>query len=281
MRHYHIAQINICCFLFGALLTPALNILAQEPKPDLDKAPRPAEQKDRKQERARIVGDNKSTNQEAKPMTENERQSLRREDQSEAEAAVLPYINSFFATTRLGPEDVITVDVFDQPNYSRANIAIPPNGRINYPVIGQVMVAGRTIEEIEKDITEKLSEYIREPKVTLQLVQVHSLKYMVVGDVTSPGIYEMARRMTVNEALARAGDVTRYGDLKNINVLRMQSNGQPAPIQVNINDVRRGKAQDIYLVPGDTVIVTGNKFKTIDRVMSLATLGYWMRVIVR
>ena len=64
----------------------------------------------------------------------------------------------------------------------------------------------RTIEEIEKEISERLAEYIREPKVTVQLVQVHSMKYMVVGDVTTPGIYEMTRRMTVNEALAKAVD---------------------------------------------------------------------------
>jgi polysaccharide export outer membrane protein len=252
---------------------------AQEPKSDLDKAPKPAGQTDQKQTRERQAGGKKATGEAA--AQEAARQPLRREDQSEAEASIIAYVNNFFTTTRLGPEDVLTVDVFDQPNYSRANITVPPNGRINYPVIGQVMVAGRTIEEIEKEITERLSEYIREPKVTVQLVQVHSLKYMVVGDVANPGIYEMTRRMTVNEALAKAGDVSRYGDMKNISVLRMQPNGQTTPIPINIHEVRRGKAQDLFLVPGDTIVVPGNKFKTIDKVMSVATLGYWMRVMAR
>jgi polysaccharide export outer membrane protein len=260
------------------LVSASNSAFAQE---SLDKAPKPVAQTGQKQIRDRQVADKKSTGETARPITDAERATLRREDRSEAEAAILPYINSFFATTRLGPEDVITVDVFDQPNYSRAGITVPPSGRVNYPVIGQVMVAGRTIEEIEKDLTERLSEYIREPKVTVQLVQVHSLKFMVVGDVATPGIYEMTRRMTVNEALAKAGDATRYGDLKNVNVLRMQPNGQAAPIPVNLNEVRRGKAQDVYLVPGDTIVVPGNKFKTVDKVMSVATLGYWMRVIVR
>ncbi len=272
---------RLYCFVLGALLALAAGVFAQEPKPDLDKAPKPAEQTNQKQTRDRQVGNKKSTSEPAKLVAVEERATLRREDQSEAEASILPYINNFFSTTRLGPEDVITVDVFDQPNYSRPNITIPPNGRVNYPVIGQVMVAGRTIEEIEKDLTEKLSEYIREPKVTVQLVQVHSMKYMVVGDVASPGIYEMTRRMSVNEALARAGDATRYGDLKNVNVLRMQPSGLAAPIPININEVRRGKTPDIYLAPGDTIVIPGNKFKTIDRVMSVATLGYWMRVIAR
>lgn len=268
------------CWALAGLLTIAFcafPIFAQETTSDLDKAPRPADQKSN---RERQVNDKKTAGETAKPGAEAERQALRREDQAEAEASILPYLNSFFATTRLGPEDVITVEVFDQPNYSRSNITVPPSGRVNYPVIGQVMVAGRTVEEIEKDLTDRLSEYIREPKVTVQMVQVHSMKYMVVGDVTTPGIYEMTRRMTVNEALAKAGDATRYGDLKNISVIRLQPDGKTAPIPVNLSDVRRGKAQDVYLIPGDTIVVPGNKFKTIDKLMSLATLGYWMRVIV-
>ena len=271
---------NLRCHSLAILLTIAfcaIPAFAQQTTSDLDKAPRPADQKSA---RERQINDKKTAGETAKPGAGTERQALRREDQSEAEASILPYINSFFATTRLGPEDVITVEVFDQPSYSRSNITVPPNGRVNYPVIGQVMVAGRTTEEIEKDLTERLSEYIREPKVTVQMVQVHSMKYMVVGDVTTPGIYEMTRRMTVSEALAKAGDATRYGNLKNISVIRLQPDGKTAPIPVNISNVRRGKAQDIYLIPGDTVVVPGNKFKTIDKLMTLTTLGYWMRVIV-
>jgi polysaccharide export outer membrane protein len=257
---------------------------AQEPKSDLDKAPKPVEQNSPKQTRERQVVDKKArsgTTASNPSKSDAPQQALRREDESEGEASIVAYVNNFFTTTRLGPEDVITVDVFDQPNYSRTNITVPPNGRVNYPVIGQVIVASRTIEEIEKEITERLAEYIREPKVTVQLVQVHSMKYMVVGDVTTPGIYEMTRRMTVNEALAKAGDVNHYGDMKNISVLRMQPNGQATPLPVNLQEIRRGKAQDIFLIPGDTIVVPGNKFKTIDKVMSVATLGYWMRVIVR
>jgi len=271
------------CIVIVSFVFAFNSVFAQEPKSDLDKAPKPAGQNSQKQTRERQAGEKKASSQPAPDSSKSDanRPPLRREDQSEAEGSIGAYVNSFFTTTRLGPEDVITVDVFDQPSYSRANITVPPSGRVNYPVIGQVMVAGRAIEEIEKEITERLSEYIREPKVTVQLVHVHSMKYMVVGDVATPGIYEMTRRMTVNEALAKAGDVNHYGDIKNVNVLRLQPNGQTAPIPVNIHNVRRGKAQDVFLIPGDTIIVPGNKFKTIDKVMSVATLGYWMRVIVR
>ncbi len=240
---------------------------------ELDKAPKPQESK---------TADKKIANEtQTKSISDAERQSLRRESQSEEEAAVLPYINNFFATTRLGPEDVISVDVFDQPNYSRANLIIPPNGRISYPLIGHISIAGRTIEELEKEFTEKLSEYIREPKVSIQIAQVHSLKFMVIGDVAQPGIYEMTRRMTVTEALAKAGYITRFGDLSKVAVLRMQKEGGTIALPVNMKEIERGKAQDVFLIPGDTVVVPGNKFKTIDKLMTITTLGYWMRIIAR
>lgn len=250
-----------------------IEVLALTQQSDLDKAPKPQESK---------TADKKAANEtQTKSISDAERQSLRRESQSEEEAAVLPYINNFFATTRLGPEDVISVDVFDQPNYSRANLIIPPNGRISYPLIGHINIAGRTIEELEKEFTEKLSEYIREPKVSIQIAQVHSLKFMVIGDVAQPGIYEMTRRMTVTEALAKAGYITRFGDLSKVAVLRMQKEGGTIALPVNMKEIERGKAQDVFLIPGDTVVVPGNKFKTIDKLMTITTLGYWMRIIAR
>lgn len=224
------------------------------------------------------VGDESRT---AKPLTDVERQALRREQQSEAEAAVLPYINNFFETVRLGPEDVIAVTVFGQEKYSLSSVTVPPDGRINYPLIGPVSVNGRTTLEVEREITEKLSEYIIEPRVTVQLVQSHSQKFFVVGDVATPGIYEMTRRLTVREALAMAGYITRTGDKQRVHVLRLQPSGQLVPLPVNIKAIEQGRGQDIYLSPGDTVVVPGNKFKRIEQIMSLFSLGAWMRTIAR
>jgi polysaccharide biosynthesis/export protein len=223
----------------------------------------------------------KATPNDPATLTEAQRQALRRENQSEIDAAVLPYINNFFATTRLGPEDIISVDVFDKPNYSRANITIPPDGVISYPQIGRLQVAGRTVPDIEKEVREKLMEYIIDPQVTVQLVASHSQKIFVVGDVNTPGIYEMTRRMTVTEALARAGYLTKYGDKKKIHVLRMQPDGNTAAMPLNMKEVEQGKRQDLYLVPGDTIVVPGNLFKTIDQVTGVVMIATWMRILVR
>ena len=216
----------------------------------------------------------------AKPITDNQRTTLRREDSTEEDSGVVPYINNFFVTTRLGPEDVIGIDVFDKPNYSRGNMIVPPDGIISYPQIGRVLVAGRTVPDIEKEITERLREYIIDPQVTVQLQQSHSQKVFIVGDVGSPGIYEMGRRMTVTEALARAGYITKYGDREKIAVLRSQPNGQVANMPINMKEVEKGKIRDFYLVPGDTLVVPGNKFKTAEKVLNLSMMAVWFRVFL-
>ena len=216
----------------------------------------------------------------AKAITDNQRTVLRREDAAEEDSSVVPYINNFFATTRLGPEDVIAVDVFDKPNYSKANMIVPPDGIISYPQIGRVLVAGRTVPEIEKEVTERLREYIIDPQVTVQLQQSHSQKVLIIGDVGSPGIYEMGRRITVTEALARAGYITKYGDREKVAVLRAQPNGQVSNMPINMKDLEKGKIQDFYLVPGDTLVVPGNRYKTAEKIMGLGQMAVWFRVFL-
>jgi polysaccharide export outer membrane protein len=257
-----------------AVVVMAGQVMAQgaESKPALKKPEKRSEQR----RQAAPLGE-----EQQKGLGEDERQALRREDQSEAEAAVMPYINNYFETFRLGPEDVITVDVFGQEKYSRSNITVPPDGRISYPLIGQIKVVGRTTTEVEREITEKLSEYIIEPKVTVQLVQSHSQKIFIVGDVGAPGIYEMTRRMNVTEALARAGYITRTGDRSGVRVLRMRPDGQVMAMAVNMKEIERGRGQDLFLVPGDTVVVPGNRLKKVEQIMGLFSLGAWMRTVVR
>ena len=137
-------------------------------------------------------------------------QAGRREQLSEDEAAVLPYYNNFLTNYRLGPEDVISVEVFNQPRYSRSNITIPPNGRISYYLIPEgVLVVGKTTQQIQEEITKKLDEYIIDPQVTVSLEKAMSARYSVLGDVGTPGVKIMTRRVSVYEAIAEAGGVLK------------------------------------------------------------------------
>ena len=203
-----------------------------------------------------------------------------RHEQPSEEADIVPYYNNFFNTYRLGPEDIISVSVFGQDRYSRSGITIPPSGRISLALIpGGIFVNGKTVEEVAEVIKKRYDEYIIEPQVDVSLDKASSYRYSVIGDVAQPGIRLMNRRMTVTEALGEAGGVLQTGDRSRVVVLRRQPDGNLKPIPVNVSAIYKGKAPDVtYLVPGDQVIVPGNKLKSFQKVMSFFPILSFARI---
>lgn len=203
-----------------------------------------------------------------------------RHEQPSEEAAVVPFYNNFFNTYRLGPEDVVSVNVFGQDRYSRAGITIPPSGRISLALIpGGVFVNGKTVDEVAESIKKRYDEYIIDPQVSVSLDKASSYRYSVIGDVAQPGIRLMSHRMTVTEALGEAGGVLSTGDRSKVVVLRRQADGNLTPIAVNVSAIYKGKAPDVtYLVPGDQVIVPGNKLKSFQKIMTFFPILSFARI---
>ena len=216
----------------------------------------------------------------AKPADVSEDTAANRHEQASEEAAVVPYYNNFFNTYRLGPEDVVSVNVFGQDRYSRAGITIPPSGRISLALIpGGIFVNGKTVDEVAETIKKRYDEYIIDPQVSVSLDKASSYRYSVIGDVGQPGIRLMSHRLTVTEALGEAGGVLSTGDRSKVVVLRRQADGNLTPIAVNISAIYKGKAPDItYLVPGDQVIVPGNKLKSLQKLMTFFPILSFARV---
>jgi polysaccharide export outer membrane protein len=247
-------------------------------------------------ERSVTTPDKKTGDQKTKPASQGERLEpddnskspsdipvetlANRREQIGEEAAVVSTYNNFFSTYRLGPEDVISVNVFGQDRYSRANIVIPPSGRIALALIPDgIFVNGRTVEEVSELIRKRYDEYIVDPQVSVSLDKAASYRYSVVGDVLQPGIRLMTRRMTVSEAIAEAGGVTSLGSKSGVYVLRRQSNGMLQPIAVNVSKIYKGQlADNMFLVPGDQIVVPGNKMKKIQQIMGLAQVASFARV---
>jgi polysaccharide biosynthesis/export protein len=204
-----------------------------------------------------------------------------RQEQLAEEAGFTGYYNNFFSTYRLGPEDVIAVEVFNQPRYSRNGITIPPSGRVHLALIpGGVFVNGKTVEEVAEIIKKKYDEYIIDPQVTVSLEKAVSYRYSVLGDVGQPGVRLMSHRLTVTEALAEAGGVLSTGDRSKVYVLRRQSStGTITPIRVNVSAIYKGKAADnVYLVPGDQIVVPGNKMKKVREWLSFTSVLSFARI---
>jgi protein involved in polysaccharide export with SLBB domain len=262
------------------LIALTTSIAAQPPQDPQKERPRTtttsAQQKDKKVVTDRLEPDDTTR----APSDVSQDIQANRQEQLSEEAAIIPYYNNFFSTYRLGPEDIISVEVFNQDRYSRKGIIVPPSGRISLSLIpGGVFVNGKTVDEVAQIITKKYDEYIIDPQVTVSLDKASSYRYSVVGDVGQPGVRLMSHRMTVTEALAEAGGVLSTGDKSKVYVLRRQSTGVMAPIQVNVAQIYRGKAADnVYLVPGDQIVVPGNKMKKVKEWLGFTSVLGFARV---
>lgn len=198
---------------------------------------------------------------------------------SEEEAAILPYYNNYLKEYHLGPEDVISVEVFGEANYSKAGIVIPPTARIAYPLIpGGIFVGGKTTEQVSAEIKKKLDEYIIDPQVTVTLDKVGSARYGVLGKVAVPGVKVMNRRYNVYEAVAEAGGIAKDGDKKRVLLLRLNPRGGFSQTVINFDKLLDGKREVPYLVPGDQVIVPEKKW-SLTKVLDVVGKASAIRIL--
>jgi polysaccharide biosynthesis/export protein len=187
--------------------------------------------------------------------------NARQESLSEEEAAILPYYTNYLREYHLGPEDVISVEVFGQPNYSKSGITIPPTANISYPLIpGGVFVGGKTTDAVAEEIKRKLDEYIIDPQVTVTLEKVGSAQFSVLGKVAVPGVRLMSRRYNVYEAVIEAGGIAKDGDKSRVMLIRRNPQGGFTQTVINFDQLLSGKTEIPYLVPGDQIIVPEKKW---------------------
>lgn len=175
---------------------------------------------------------------------------------------VYAYYNNYLTEYRLGPNDVISIEVFGQcPDYCKQNITIPPTARISYPLIREgVLVAGKTVQEVAAEITKKLDEYIIDPKVSVNLDKAMSIRYSVMGKVNTPGVRVLDRKISVYEAIIDAGGVAKDGDKSKTVVVSYSKDGKLTRRVIDMRQVEAGKAEMVYLNPGDQVFVPGKGF---------------------
>lgn len=197
----------------------------------------------------------------------------------EEDAAIVTYYRSFMSTYRLGPEDVVSIEVFGQPRYSRAAVVVPPDGVISMPHIrGGVSVVGRTREEVAREIEKKYDEYIIEPSVTVSLDKAGSARYTVVGNVGQPGVKIMSHRVSVREAVNEAGGVTKDGS-KKVFVVKGKPDGSVEQIKIDLAKIEKGKAADTYfLSPGDQVVVPSNTLSKVKAYTELFSIVNFARI---
>lgn len=205
--------------------------------------------------------------------------ALTNDEENKDAEQVVSYYNNYLSEYRLGPNDVISVEVFGQcPDYCLTDKTVPPTARISYPLIREgVLVGGRTTFEIEDIITKELNEYIIDPKVTVTLVKAGSARYAVMGKVGVPGVRIMDRKVSINEAILEAGGLMKSADRTKVFIARFSPEGFLEREQVDLEGIEKGKVPTIFLKPGDQVFVgekgfTWGKFFGVLEKASLARI---------
>lgn len=155
----------------------------------------------------------------------------------------------------IGPEDMLDINVWKEPDVSRV-VPVRPDGRISLPLINDVQAAGMTPQQLANGVTDKLRKYFNEPQVTVIVTQINSQRIYVVGEVPRAGAFPLIPGMTVLQALSAAGGFTPYADMKKIHIMRLHD-GKYAQLPFNYKEVLKGDnpEQNIKLEPGDTVVV--------------------------
>jgi polysaccharide export outer membrane protein len=155
----------------------------------------------------------------------------------------------------LGPEDIVEISVWRDETLTR-QVMVRPDGRISFPLIGDIVAQGRSVDELRKAIEEKIKEYVPDAPVTVMLLQLGSPKVFVVGQVAKPGVYVMGQPLTVLQVLAMAGGFREWAKKDDIIIVRKADREQKT-IEFNYKKVAGGRAleQNVLLKPGDTIVV--------------------------
>lgn len=166
---------------------------------------------------------------------------------------------------KIGPTDQLSVRVFQVENLSLEEVRVDTSGLFEMPLIGSVQAAGLTPRELSAEIERRLGErYLRDPQVSVTVIEASSQKVTVDGAVTKPGVYVMRGRTTLLQAVAMAEGVTRLADLKEVAVFRTVD-GQRMAAKFDLQKVRTGQMEDPVLQGDDIILVNSSNVSVVLR----------------
>lgn len=163
-----------------------------------------------------------------------------------------------FANSRdyvIGAGDVLGIEVWKDPSLTRT-VVVLADGKITFPLLGEVVAGGRTVATLKKEIEERLSRYVPEPVLTLEVKQCNSLFVFVMGRVNNPGRSSLASSVNVLQALAMAGGLNPFAKRNQIKIFRTEE-GRTSVLPFNYDEVTAGLKLDdnIELKRGDLIFV--------------------------
>jgi len=159
------------------------------------------------------------------------------------------------ATYRINPGDQLKISVWQEEDLEE-EVLVLPDGGISYVLSGEIQAAGRTLDELQREITTYVADYVSDPVVAVSVTQTSGNTIYVLGEVETPGELIMNPRLDVMQALSRAGGTTSFADLNKIIIIRRDGDSQRV-FRFSYREVAKGENlhQNILLEPGDTIVV--------------------------
>jgi len=170
-------------------------------------------------------------------------------------ASAAPPVAAADSTYVIGPDDVLDVSVWKEPDVSRT-VPVRPDGKISLPLVNDVQAAGKTPSELAEMLTTLFKKFLNNPQVTVVVTQINSRRVYVVGEVARAGAFPLLPNMTVLQALASAGGFTPFANTKKIHIVRTV-NGHETQFPFDYHQVLKGtkSEENIQLLPGDEIVV--------------------------
>ena len=155
----------------------------------------------------------------------------------------------------LNAGDTLDIAVWKEPDLTKS-VIVRPDGKFSFPMVGEVIAAGRSVAHIETEVTTRLKPYMPEPVVSIAVKNLDGCKIYVIGQVSKAGAFVMNPRINVLQALSLAGGMTPFAAVNDIVVLRGSGTAQHA-LPFHYGEVVKGHnlSQNLLLEAGDVVIV--------------------------
>ena len=165
---------------------------------------------------------------------------------------------------KLTPGDQLQIMVMGHPDISSSDVnrnssyVILPDGRFEFPLIGVVETKGKTVSSLEQELERRLSEYIIEPDLTINVTTMGTTRVFVLGEVKRAGMFELTKNHRVLDALGAAGGFTEKAAKKHIYLIRDGKEDSVQKLNMNKFLTKGDLSQNVVLQEGDCLYLTSN-----------------------
>lgn len=177
---------------------------------------------------------------------------------------------------RIQPADILEISFFDRTELNQVR-TVGPDGQIYLPLVGAVQVTGRTVDELNQELTASYKEEMVDPQITLSVQKFAGMSIYVGGEVSRGGMMPYRGGLTLVQAILEAGGFLNTGKMKTVILIRKGEEDRPKPQIVDVKSIIKGGEfdRDIVLLPSDIIFVPRKAISNLNLFVEQYLRGLW------